>query len=676
MRRFWRSAILNLIYCITIIYFLIGVIIIQGSSANTVDNNEVDISNTFCSEIPYQYQRFASHFTELAEYYLEMIYNSHLILDYICHDLIKSKLDMNLFQDRIFEKIKSDKDKIIIQRLIYLSSTLSTLETHNTIPIDKKVLKNDISYFGICTKCNIYDFYLALNMLKSIESNQSILKILTLDNICRLFSKFHGFSNRISNIKDMIRTSQAFDNTSFDNTCSSIEDGLKSGIEKLLETYPQTYLLSISKDYLTNYGGVRDEGLSLDMILDINKKEPDRIISKRRNIGNKFPIPGVPGPPIGPTGKPSHFSISSSVSGLTGTGIVDLASKSIVGRSWDLPDKFKGRKFEKNLKKLYGSRGYEPQFFYESGEKGPVKITYYEKPSEREYKNQQFIKKLKEENKKQREEQKERLLKSVGYKDLKLTIDDIEEEDILGSEPSPVPIPEKEIKKPVVFDKKFHAPAGKLKSNIYNFNRKHSRDLIGKGHFKSRIPFEEEDSSITVEEATIGLPDEEYSEKSPQKLSEEIKFDEDLIREIIKNKESSIPLTTEKAAKDVNLKCSELTRSQKKRALGLFNLLMFLNGGNSLGWFITPFCRAVYFAESGIISGSKVKLDIKKVASNCFAVLQNTTFILGDQILEKTAQQVCFVYYKKKISAIIQEYSTGITLSQGSSSNTPISKLD
>ncbi|EEA07968.1 uncharacterized protein CMU_031090 [Cryptosporidium muris RN66] len=647
---------------------------IQGLSTSSNDNKvDVNISDTLCSEVPYQYKMFALYFTKLGREYLEGIYNKDLLLDYICHELIKSKLDMNLFQEGVIKKINSDKDKVHVGGLIYLSSTLSTLETNSIIPTDKDLLRRDISYFGVCKECNIYDFYLALYMLKSVEDNQDILKILTLDSICKLFSKSHGFFNRISTIRDMIRKSQLFDDSSFNDICSSIEDGLKSGMEILLKIYPQIYLLSMAKDYLTNYGNIKEEGIPLQLILGITEEKPERITSKKRDIGSKFPIPGIPGPPIGPTGKPSHFSMSPSISGLTRTEIVDLTSQNTIGRPWDLPDKFKGRKFEKSLKELYGSRGYESQFFYESGKKPPVKIIYYEKPSEREYKYQQFIKKLKEENKKQREKQKEKLLKSSGYKDLKLTFDNVEE-DISETEPSPIPIPEKE-KESLVFDKKFHAPANKLKSNIRNFNRKYSRNLIGKDYFKPQVPFEE-DSSINIEEATIGLPDEEYSEKSPQKSSEGIKFNESLIEEIITNKESSTPLTIEKATKDVNLKCSELTRSQRKRALGLFNLLMFLNGGNSLGWFITPFCRAVYFAESGIISGSKVKLDIKKVASSCFSVLQNTKFILGDPILEKTAQQVCFVYYKKKVSAIIQEYSTGITLSQEPSSNIPTSKLD
>ncbi|OII76706.1 hypothetical protein cand_027270 [Cryptosporidium andersoni] len=647
---------------------------IQGLSRNS-GNNEVNLSNTLCSEIPNQYKKFAFYFTELAREYLEVIYSKDFLLDYVCHELIKSKLDMDLFQEGIIGKFNSDRDKAYVGALIYLSSTVSTLETNNVIPTNKNLLKRDISYFGVCRKCNIYDFYLVLHMLKSVEDDKDIIKVLTLDNLCKLFSKSHGFSNRVGTIRNALRASQLFDNNSFNNVCSRVENGLKSGMEVLLKVYPQAYLSSIGKDYLTNYSHIKEEGLPLGMILDITGDKPDRITSIRRDIGSKFPIPGVPGPPIGPTGKLSHFSMSPSISGLTRTKIVNLTSQDTIGRPWDLPDKFKGRRFEKSLKELYGSRGYESQFLYESGKKPPVKIIYYEKPSEREYRYQQFIKKLKEENKKQREEKKGKLLKSSGYKDLKLTFDDIEE-DILETEPSPIPTPEEEKEKEsLVFDKKFHAPANKLKSNIYNFNRKYSRNLIGKDYFKPRIPFEE-DSSINIEEATIGLPDEEYSEKSPQTSSEGIKFDESLIKEVITSKESSTPLTIEKATKDINLKCSELTRSQRKRALGLFNLLMFLNGGNSLGWFITPFCRAVYFAESGVISGSKVKLDIKKVASSCFSVLQSTKFILGDPILEKTAQQVCFVYYKKKVSTIIQEYSTGITLSQGSSSDTPTSKLD
>ncbi|OII73201.1 arabinogalactan protein [Cryptosporidium ubiquitum] len=531
----------------------------------------------------------------------------------------------------------------------------------------------------LANQCDADDVTFALSLLVLSELysyNFSYSRFISLVDICTIFKRHADFESRLRELSFILYIIHRSHTSSWLDMVFLAKMSLESAYKALSISFSDYFLdtdLSAVKK-LTPMDPRANVG---DIIRQVD--DDDVIRTSDRHISGPIPIPEIPGPPSrrAGTGYGSERDVPVSTDEIFRPARsylgYDPFKKSLLHppRPENLPEKASGRKFVNSLEVHMKPRDYETEFMYGSSSFVSPQLSYFKRVSEREYNHNMKLKKIEEERKRLEKKREQKMTR--GYKDLRSIKDSMDGEESVSElpdtseEPSPLPDMEESVKQvPSKFETKLHKLVPKS-SNIYTqpSQRFHATPLTyttlkpKKGmliktirepatKFTSEILLEDE-----VSEGTIGLPstkDTSLAGYSPEgSVSEKVEVSPPL-------RAPESVLTTEIAAREILVKCPDLTKSQRKRALSLFRVLKYLYKGSTAGWYITAFCRATYFAERDVcIEKGTKSLDIKKMASECYTALKSSSFIKNNPALSNIARQVCYSYYKKRATTVCMD---------------------
>ncbi|POM84622.1 putative integral membrane protein [Cryptosporidium meleagridis] len=541
-----------------------------------------------------------------------------------------------------------------------------------TISGVKKLAKENKELALECDANNV-EFATSLLLLTNIYSdNLEMNSRITLADICTILKGYQDLESRIREIVSLLYRTSSGKRSLFDLTIL-VKESLESAYRALSIPFSD-YFLDTDKKTLQSLTPMSSDINVSEIIKPIDHDEVIR--TSDRYISGKVPIPEIPGPPSRRgSGPVSDRVVPTSADEIfkplrTSKDYQPFKRGSLLHPPTpeNLPDKASGRGFVKSLEVHMKPRDYETEFLYGSSGFVSPQLTYFKRVSEREYNHDKKIKQAKEEQKRLEKKREQKMAR--GYRDLRdvKELDGIDESASelpdISEEPSPLPdLEEPKRIAPSKFETKLHKLVPKSSSIYTQPSQRFQSIPIGystlkpmKGMFDTESRLSSGlDSEIELDEAsegTIGLPtrkEDDGAEQSREGVASD-EFSSALAPKLEKI------LTTEIAAKELLLKCPDLSRSQRKRALSLFRILKYLYKGRTNGWCITAFCRAVYFAEKDVcISRGEKSLDIKKMASECFTALSGSSFIKGNAELSNLARQVCYSYYKKRAATVCLE---------------------
>lgn len=499
--------------------------------------------------------------------------------------------------------------------------------------------------------------------------------LVSLLDICSVLKGYQDFESRLRELSFIFYKIYHSHSDSWLDVAIMIKMSLESAYKALSISFSD-YLLDNESAIVKKLTPMHSK-LSVDEIIK-QTDDDDVIRTSDRYIAGEIPIPEIPGPPS-----------RRAVGGYNSERIVPVSASEIFEpKHYDdyhpfkksklhppypenLPEKAPGRKFVSSFQVHMKPRNYETEFLYGSSRFISPQLSYFKRVSEREYNHDMKLKKIEEERKRLEKKREQRMTR--GYRDLRSIKDSMDGEESVSElpdtseEPSPLPEMEESAKQiPSKFETKLHKLVPKT-SSIYTqpsqrFNaipityttlkpKKGgviSKDIESASKLGSEFELEDE-----VSEGTIGLPSPKGSDVG---YSPESEISEKIQGLSISPKTSESVLTTEAAAREMLLKCPDLSKFQRRRALNLFRVLKYLYKGTTAGWYSTAFCRAVYFAERDVCVNKGVKaLDIKKMASECYTALRSSSFVKNNQELSILARQVCYSYYKKRAASVCIE---------------------
>ncbi|TRY50852.1 Uncharacterized protein CTYZ_00001496 [Cryptosporidium tyzzeri] len=535
----------------------------------------------------------------------------------------------------------------------------------------KKLVKENRELALECDADNVI-FATSLLLLTNIYSDDlEMSSQINLADICAILKGYQDLESRVREIVSLFyRAGDASRHSLFDLSIL-VKESLESAYRALSIPFSD-YFLDTDKKTLKSLTPMSTT-INVDEIIKPIDHD-DVIRTSDRYISGKVPIPEIPGPPSRRGSGPiSDRVIPTSTDEIfkplrTSKDYQPFKRGSLLHPPTpeNLPDKASGRGFVKSLQVHMKPRDYETEFIYGSSGFVSPQLTYFKRVSEREYNHDKKIKQAKEEQKRLEKKREQRITR--GYKDLRGVKEldgadeSVSELPDISEEPSPLPEfeePERII--PSKFETKLHKLVPKS-SSIYTqpSQRFHSTPLAYttlkpmKGMLSTESRLNSDLSSeLELDEAsegTIGLPSQK-GDDAAEKSHEDVSVSDEFSNLSISKSEKT--LTTEVAARELLIKCPDLSRSQKKRALSLFRVLKYLYKGHTAGWYITAFCRAVYFAEKDVCISKGVKsLNIKEMASGCFNALNSSPFIKKNPELSNLSRQVCFSYYKKRAATV------------------------
>ncbi|KAH7649423.1 hypothetical protein FG379_001049 [Cryptosporidium bovis] len=639
------------------------------------------------------------YYLEAFSHFLNNLIGTRMPNDEICLIFSKSKTRGSDFVSDIAAYLGNNKN-ISLGMDVLKSINLSSLN----YKAGKSFRSSDLTVYGIkrlakenyelAAMSNCQDdqiiFSMALSLISDIyKLDLSSVSRIEVGSICEILKTRKGFNNLIFELtlnSHFRRGIQNFDNLPFDTFI--IKNNLERSYRQLSEQF-LSYFMEYDLDAIKVLSRTMDSEFDVkDVIGDVESIHGDGAIkTSDRYIQAGFPIPEIPGPPSRKVLTKIPTPISDSELFLPSRTTKTLYfgyGESYPTRPEVLPEKQAGREFVKEFVTHISPRDYETQFTYGSSQFTGPKLSYYKRLSEREFIHKKKINQLKEEQKRLESRRKRRM--TSGYRDLSelkegsVSFDETSEPSEISEEPSPIPVeaPKEEI--PSRFDEKLHNLVPKTKSSVYKQPRKygplqHELDyttLKPVKRFDSvGYPFRrggsyrhyDHDTSTRTDssessDGTIGISEEASIHGRSQADESDIEgitraMESLSIHDKLPKKSAAVALTTEIAAREIPLKCRELIRPQQKRALGLFRVLKYLYNGSTEKWYITAFCRAVYFAERDVCIERGVKdLDIKKMASECYTSLRSAPFVLSNPALSRLARQVCYTFYKRRGASV------------------------
>ncbi|XP_665757.1 arabinogalactan protein [Cryptosporidium hominis TU502] len=536
----------------------------------------------------------------------------------------------------------------------------------------KKLVKENRELALECDADNVI-FATSLLLLTNIYSdNLGMSSHINLADICSILKGYQDLESRVREVVSLFYRAGAVDRNSLFDLSILVKESLESAYRALSIPFSD-YFLDTDKKTLQSLTPMSTT-INVDEIIKPIDHD-DVIRTSDRYISGKVPIPEIPGPPS----RRGSGPISDRVIPISTDEIFKPLRTSKDYQPFkrgsllhpptpeNLPDKASGRGFVKSLQVHMKPRDYETEFIYGSSGFVSPQLTYFKRVSEREYNHDKKIKQAKEEQKRLEKKREQRMTR--GYKDLRGVKEldggdeSVSELPDISEEPSPLPeFEEPERIAPSKFETKLHKLVPKS-SSIYTqpSQRFHSMPLAyttlkpTKGMLSTESRLNSDLSSeLELDEAsegTIGLPSQKGDDTAEKSHEGDVSISDEFSNLSISKSEKT--LTTEVAARELLIKCPDLSRSQKKRALSLFRVLKYLYKGHTTGWYITAFCRAVYFAEKDVCISRGVKsLNIKEMASECFNALNSSPFIKRNAELSNLSRQVCYSYYKKRAATV------------------------
>lgn len=536
----------------------------------------------------------------------------------------------------------------------------------------KKLVKENRELALECDADNVI-FATSLLLLTNIYSdNLGMSSQINLADICSILKGYQDLESRVREIVSLFYRAGDVSRHSLFDLSILVKESLESAYRALSIPFSD-YFLDTDKKTLKSLTPMSTT-INVDEIIKPIDHD-DVIRTSDRYISGKVPIPEIPGPPSRRGSGPiSDRVIPTSTDEIfkplrTSKDYQPFKRGSLLHPPTpeNLPDKASGRGFVKSLQVHMKPREYETEFIYGSSGFVSPQLTYFKRVSEREYNHDKKIKQAKEEQKRLEKKREQRMTR--GYKDLRGVKEldgadeSVSELPDISEEPSPLPEfeePERII--PSKFETKLHKLVPKS-SSIYTqpSQRFHPTPLAYttlkpmKGMLSTESRLNSDLSSeLELDEAsegTIGLPSQKGDDAAEKSHEGDVSVSDEFSNLSISKSEKT--LTTEVAARELLIKCTDLSRSQKKRALSLFRVLKYLYKGHTTGWYITAFCRAVYFAEKDVCISKGVKsLNIKEMASECFNALNSSPFIKKNPELSNLSRQVCYSYYKKRAATV------------------------
>ncbi|KAK6587984.1 hypothetical protein RS030_71121 [Cryptosporidium xiaoi] len=639
------------------------------------------------------------YYLEAFSHFLNNLIGTRMPNDEICLIFSKSKTRGSEFVGDIAAYLGNNKNVNLgmdVLKSIHLSSLnykagKSFKSSDLTVYGIKRLAKENYELAGIsnCQDDQIM-FSMALSLISDIyKVDLSSVSRIEVGSICEILKTHRGFNNLVFELalnSYFRRDIQNFDNLPFDTFI--IKSNLERSYRQLSEQF-LSYFMEYDLDAIKVLSRTMDSEFDVkDVIGDVESIHGDGAIkTSDRYIQAGFPIPEIPGPPSRkvltkiptPTSDSELFLPSRTTKTLYfGYG------ESYPTRPEVLPEKQAGREFVKEFVTHISPRDYETQFAYGSSQFTGPKLSYYKRLSEREFIHKKKMKQLKEEQKRLESRRKRRM--TSGYRDLSglkessVSFEETSEPSEISEEPSPIPVEEPKEEIPSRFGEKLHDLVPKTKSSVYKQPRRYGPlqheldyttlkpvkrfDSVGYPYHRGAgyRHYDHDTSTRTdsseASDKTIGISEEASIQGHSQADESDIEgitraMESLSIRDKLQKKSDAVPLTTEIAAREIPLKCRELIRPQQKRALGLFRVLKYLYNGSTERWYITAFCRAVYFAERDICIERGVKdLDIKKMASECYTSLRSAPFVSSNPALSRLARQVCYTFYKRRGASV------------------------
>ncbi|KAH8739149.1 hypothetical protein FG386_001016 [Cryptosporidium ryanae] len=654
-----------------------------GISRNCVDLSESDIL-----------------YLEAFSYFVNVLTGTRISDDEICLLYSKSKSRGSGFHADVDDYLTTNKNVVLNRDLlnsIHLTSlnykAAKSFKSSDLTVYGIKRLLND--NFELASASNCDDDQIIFSMAVSILSDAYRLDLGSVSRvgvrgICEILKNYRGFTTLVYELvldSYFRRGLQNFDDLPFE--AFIIKDNLERCYKQLSDQF-LSYFMKYDLNAVQILSRTMDSKVDVkDVIGDVRESADDGAIkTSDRFIEPGFPIPEIPGPPsrkglgripVPPSDSELFLPSRASKTLYFGYG------ESYPTRPEVLPEKQKGREFVKELVTHISPRDYETQFLYGSSQFTGPKLTYFKRLSEREFLHQKKLKHMKEEEKRLESRRKKKM--SLGYRDLSdfredsVSFDETPVSSEISEEPSPIPAVAAKEEIPSRFGEKLHTLISKSNRSVYKQPSKygpfrHELDYATlkptKKYDSVGYPFRRsggrggrytdestsDESSDESSDRTIGISedsaqgDSHIGDSDVEGISR--RMEALSLEDRVPKKEVELDfLTTESAAKEIPLKCRELSRSQQKRALGLFRVLKYLYSGSTSKWYITAFCRAVYFAERDICIEKGVKdLDIKKMASECYTSLKSASFISSNPALSRIARQVCYTYYKKRGASV------------------------
>ncbi|KAF7456677.1 arabinogalactan protein [Cryptosporidium felis] len=540
----------------------------------------------------------------------------------------------------------------------------------------KKIMSENKKLADECGGQNV-DFGISISLLSTLYSlHLPFMESINLVDICSILNGHQAPIERIYEVGYLIYRVFHDQPDLLAGYILNVKDSLES-IYKGLTGQFSDYLIEHDKESLKAIAPMTTETKVEDIIVPTSEEEVIR--TSDRYIEGKIPIPQIPGPPSrrGAGGIQERAVPISTAEIFRPTTSTDYFFKKspYPPHPENLPEKLTGREFVKSLKVHRGPRDYETQFAFGSSDFTSPRLTYFKRMSEREYAYNMKMKQLKEEQSRLEKKRQQKITRR--YKDLdgagegSISLEESSASELpdISEEPSPLPSVEEPVQAPSKLGLKFHTLVPKT-SKIYTqpsrlgrFDRDHritySTLKPVRVHTDSYSPKETSEESLESSEGTIGLPSREQRSPVDSRVSSpemDISSGAPDISITPPSPGKSTPLTTEAFIKDLSVKCPDLTRSQKRRALGLFRVTKYLYKGDTHGWYTAAFCRAVHFAERDVCVQKGVKsLNIKKMASECFSAIRGSPFVKNNPELLQLVRQVCYSYYKRRSASVCIE---------------------